>query len=321
MSRPLNVQNNEGKFLLGSELGIIRLLREGSLLEFQKLLEAGLHPDSIFTHPSYKNLSLIEFVVNTKDLNLERKTALIEILLEKSATVTHSVVSFAMRNLSILHLEVIAILLFSLPASEWKQMLDICASSLVKEKLSCIFSLKNLFSLLKGKKFSLFRAALKVCCLRKQDIFSFDPFDVNNYVSGKPYTLLHFSTYHLSLASSRREESKCELEKVVSLLLRLGADPSKVTEESSLNRKVFSSLSLLAIGFSEEPLGEIIPSKVHEALLERCIQKVLEKHPLDNAEKTLTSKKIAEKVAKRAAPCLLSRTSGPKIKKLKIEYS
>lgn len=58
MSRPLNVQNNEGKFLLGSELGIIRLLREGSLLEFQKLLEAGLHPDSIFTHPSYKNLSL-----------------------------------------------------------------------------------------------------------------------------------------------------------------------------------------------------------------------------------------------------------------------
>lgn len=47
ISRPLNILNSQGKPVLGSELGVLRILREAKINELEVLLENGLHSDSI----------------------------------------------------------------------------------------------------------------------------------------------------------------------------------------------------------------------------------------------------------------------------------
>lgn len=269
-------------------------------------------------------MSLLEFIVTSQDISLENKILMMSLLLKKGAIVSSLMVSKLLSCLSISHLELAAMLLFSLPRLKWSNVLSHCRESSLKENLLPILSMNSLFHLLKHKKFTLFSSALRVCCLKNLDIFSLNSFDINDFIPGKHYNFLHFSTYHLS-CSSTSDLSKKELGKVVKLLLDLGANPSITTKESSIGDssstsecvREFSSLSLLTINY-KNPTGEIIPESLHLGLIQGCVSRILEKHPLqENGE--LPSKEEVEKISKRAAVSLLSKTAGPRIKIRKID--
>lgn len=152
---------------------------------------------------------------------------------------------------------------------KWKKGEGEFRDGILKQKLSVVLSARGLFEVLRKQHFCVFRAALKVSCLKKIDIFSLKPFNINDNVEGKDYTLLHFASYHLSVASAEQKKTKFGLEKVVLALLNLGADALQLTEASSTSsshKRKASSLSLMSMGFKKESKGKLSPGGTGSSL-------------------------------------------------------